>query len=121
MAFYLLLQGVHVDGLKTYKADGRKTVIESDTDLVKRFPNKFAKIDSEGDSVEELETETEKSTNEKDVTEDFSGAVEEELVVIRRGNKFYVYENDDLEKPIEGGKAVSKKSAAKAIVKYSDQ
>jgi len=114
MSVYKVVAGRHKEKDVVYK---KGDVIETDTDLVRLFGEKFELV-GETPAPKKKEEAASTTTEPKVVTDAFEGAEAEELVVHQVGRKYYVYENDDLETPIEGGNGVGKKKAAASIANY---
>lgn len=116
LAKYKLLRGSHVGSDKhRYEAnDDENNIILTNLDLVKKFPNKFSKIedvksskqlptkaeeDSSGSEdtsklIDEVNEEVDLSEYGDDVTADFEIAMQNDLLVYKKGGWFNIFTSD---------------------------
>jgi hypothetical protein len=111
------MHGEPINGAKKkFKLYKPGEVVSSERDLVKLFPNKFVALPDVAaptDDVVEVSEDTAPTSKPlgKDVTEKFDDAVENDLLVFYKSQKYYVTEKDDVadvlnEKPLKKSEVV---------------
>lgn len=141
MRRYVVVAGAHHAGSgKDYVTYHQGDTIESSTDLIARFPGKFA-LDSSDDEDEDEKPSEKKATKGKkklrlkvgskkkekkpevdprgvDVTGDFTIAGKNKLTVFQKDDSFHVYNGDDI---IDGGEGLSKADVSTAVTKFMEE
>jgi hypothetical protein len=130
--FLVLPGGGHVDENRTFLPGAK---FESYKQLDRMFSNRFELLDSDADIPEENQlpllyaegeervpqkaesTPTDSKTKEGlDVTEDFEGAKDLGVRVIKNGKLFSVFDAQDSSAPLEGGGSLKSKAAVTEFI-----
>lgn len=97
------------------------TIVESETDLCERFPNKFERVSqTEGEEVKRVREGEEEADDEMpDVTEDFESEIGDKgLTVSKDGRRYRLYDSEGEELTEE---AVTKKTLTALIEDYGSE